>query len=1184
LDSPNALLDQFDLVDRALSQDARQQGLRPGVRSSSLGALAQLLPESRVPPIVTSWFRWHDGQTEDAGSLHPVLDWRMLSGAEAAAALAKEGAERGVPVFVDRGTPSGVGLVWLTPGAYPHESPLRDHEGQTVEAAPHLGRWLEDVVRALGVDLSRPRASLSLGPVLEELLALLAQPDGDFEPLRPPAPRKALEDLAARILGTSPLPPALETWFALHDGQAPVPEPRWGAGLHPRQRRYALGAREALAAWEGLQAARPCVPFSPTCVPLFTSEQDTWVTMETTGPNADELIWVRTAPTVLVEPLGQTLTEWLAGATQRRRALREDRARTLPEGYRPTVAQQRVIALGGILYHRSDEPVTLLGGAPRLLGASAAFAGQARWWRRTTPSELRALLEELIADTDPERDARDSDAVAWDLVRASAAAGRGYVAGLLELEEAFAYCLRAARLAQARVSSWEALVSGYALRYREWRGDDAAPIEHSLAELLARGGPFEALPWDMSLDDVPAPALPGPRIVRVSPRPDADPQSRGLMDAIRDARPGDRLLLAPGVYESAPLRLGVSVELVASAPGVVLAPRGLGAAVVVAGASVFLDGIHIRAQGGAHHAPADGVHVEEGFLRLSGCRVEAARIALGVAHHEQALVVRSELTGHGATGVHVAEHGQVALVDCVVCDCATGVEVRADATLTMEGGEVARSDGNGVVVSGGNLRMTGVEVHGCGLTAVGLTGCGESRVVDCVLRDNASVTVLVSSEASCAFRNVSFLRSGAGHLQILDSLESTFTGCRFEDCAQSAVLLRPGDGAQLLDCSIARSGMAAVLATGEAADSPSLSRCRIEGHNDAGPVFATEGAWLSLDDCALIAGEVVAAEASGHATLQLTGTTVEAAAGALFAHHGGAISMVGGRMRSGAGHGALVTDAASLYMNDVELRSAGAAVALGGGSRAGLYHCRIIQPGSQGILCDAGTSAMAYECRFEGTGEEAVYALAGSRLVLEGCTAHECGDLVLRLESADVLVTRCSFEDGKSAGVGAFGETALWVRDTSLARCAAAGVEAADNARIWLDDVVVSEAGENGLLLCDSAQATVRGGTLGGGSEFAVKVDDQAAARLINVTLVAGTLGAGGGSAVQNLSRTADDTDAPLDGAAAERLAALEELRRSEAAGGDEDDGGDDDDDDDGDGDDDEEPDDDDDEPRGPLH
>ncbi|MCA9613304.1 MAG: hypothetical protein KC586_11180, partial [Myxococcales bacterium] len=77
--SPLALL---DLLDLCVGRDTDALGLRPPLARGGLGALAKRAPGQRVPELLTSFVRWRDGQRDDATSLHPSLDWRLLAAEE----------------------------------------------------------------------------------------------------------------------------------------------------------------------------------------------------------------------------------------------------------------------------------------------------------------------------------------------------------------------------------------------------------------------------------------------------------------------------------------------------------------------------------------------------------------------------------------------------------------------------------------------------------------------------------------------------------------------------------------------------------------------------------------------------------------------------------------------------------------------------------------------------------------------------------------------------------------------------------------------------------------------------------------------------------------------------------------------------------------------------------------------
>ncbi|MCB9613796.1 MAG: DUF1266 domain-containing protein [Sandaracinus sp.] len=1082
----------LDLLDVSVGRDGDAFGFRPPVERGALGELAKRAPDHRVPELLTSLLRWRDGQHVDAPSLHPTLDWRLLSAEE----ITFDRDE--LTLFWDRTREGAVRVA--------ADGTIVERFGEPT----HVSGWLEEVLTHRGVSLARPpRPVRPIGEVLEELLGLVRE--SACLPLRP-SDAAGLERLAS--LGELPL--VVRSWFALHDGQeGEVGPDEHGRGLHPRRRAYASSASVAYDTWQRLRAARLVPPATPTCLPLFVGDDARVMAVETVGPHEGELLWLEhDEGTWRGQPLALSFGEWLEEAVAARR---HDAARPeldVPDDHDPTPAQRRVIALGSVLYERAGQRHDLLGGARRVVGADAAFASHAHWWGRSTPEGIRRLLAALLGKSPDER---DDAALAWDLGRASALAGRAYVAGLLCAEEAWASCVQAARLAKARFDGWESFGIAYATRYRAWceeRGvtDEAelAEVEVVVARLLGPGGAWRGSAWETSIDDVPVPVEPAVRVRDVGPDT--------WLAALREAEPGDRLRLAPGTYTT-PIRVSTSVELCAAAPGVVIAPEGHGAAIVVAGASLFLEGIEVRAAGASHGGPAHGVVVESGFFCMRGGAISAERNALEVTAREHALLVGVTLHARRGIAARVAPHGELGLSDVRITSSGTGVE--ALGVVRMDGGAIVDSETHAWLVRGGELVAHEVVARGTGLTTAAATDRGTLRLRGCTLEDNAEVGARVGEGATVELVGVTFRRSGGGHLQVLHTHETVVLDCVFDTCGASAIGLFPGEGARFEGCTVVRSGLAAVLADGATDDYPTWTGGSLEGHDDAGALFVTGGATMEVEDVALRAGAVVAVEVSHGGSLWLRQATVHDAAAAAWVHHDAKLSWEGGALHSGGGNAILATEEGRLLVEGVEVRAAGVGVALGRGTFARVKGCRFVEPGAQAVLCDGAVVAVE-ECTMDSPGEEAVYVTNGGAALVHACTARGCGDLALRLDGARALVHRSSLLEGRSAAVGAFGETALWLVDTRISGTASAGAELADDADAWLSGVTIEAPGENAVFAYDRARVRIVGGKLVGGSENAVAVDDDAEVVLEGVELASGTLGTIGGPRADRVTSVAE--------------------------------------------------------------
>ncbi|MEZ4328431.1 MAG: DUF1266 domain-containing protein [Polyangiales bacterium] len=1081
----------LDLLDVSFGRDAASLGLRPPVARGVLGAVAQRVPGQRLPAALTGLFRWHDGQEPGAPSLHPRVDWRLLAAEEMAEQTGADDA--GFALFETR---DGDVVRVMRDGS------LVD----VVDGPLTLNAFLTEVLEQRGVSLARPpRPARPFGEVLEELLALVRE--SSCVPLRG-SDAAELDGLAAQGL-----PATLQTWFALHDGQPEdAPQEEYGQGLHPRFRARALSAAEVRAHWDGLRAERLVPPATPTCVPLFAGEGERLLAVETAGPHEGELLWLdRDEDAWRARPLALSLVEWLdEAATVRRNDARRPEL-DVPDDYATTPAQRRVLALGSILYQRDEQRHDLLGGALRVVGAAPAFAGHAAHWGRTTPEGLRRTLAGLLDPTsDPARDAsdgeRDDAALAWDLGCASALAGRAYVAGMLSREEAWAACLRAETLARLRFDSWESFGTAYAVSYRAWCEENArddedvlAEVEVAVARLLGPGGAWRETPWETSTGDVPPPSEPRMRTREV------DPDT--LLDALHTAEPGDRLRLAPGTYR-APLRVATSVELIAAGPGVVLSPEGHGAGLTVAGASLFLEGVDVRAPGPEHGAPSAGVVVESGYLCMRGGSIEAARNALEVTASEHALLMDVRVRAERGVACWVGPNAELGLSGVHIEESGTGVEALGSAC--MDGGCITDAETHAWVARGGEIVAHDVTARGTELTTAASVDGGTLRLRGCALLDNAGVGAVVGDGARAELVGVRFERSGGAHVQVFDAFRAVFLDCTFDTCGGSAVALWPGGGAHFEGCTVVRSAQAAVWARGAVDDYPEWVGGSIEGHDEAGAVFATDGAELVVESASLRAGAVVGVEATTGATVRLREVTVEATAGAAWVHHDAKLSWDHGSARSASGNAVLATDGGSFYADGLEVRSGGVGVALGQGVVSLLHRCRFIEPGAQAVLCD-GAVVTALHCAMETPGEEALYVTAGGKAVVHDCTARGCGDLALRLDGAHAWVQGCTLSDGKSAAIGAFGETALWLVDTRIDGTGSAGVELADDAEAWFSGCTVEAPGENAIFAYDRARVQVVGGALAGGSENAVAVDDDAHVTLEAVALTPGAQGLLGG-------------------------------------------------------------------------
>ena len=204
--------------------------------------------------------------------------------------------------------------------------------------------------------------------------------------------------------------------------------------------------------------------------------------------------------------------------------------------------------------------------------------------------------------------------------------------------------------------------------------------------LLDRG---RARSWLMPALQISRP----PRTLLVGPRLEYS----GIGEALARARPGDTVSVAPGVYREQ-VRLEEGVTLMSRVPRqAVLAPRGEGAAPLVA---VVAEGLSAGRIEGFRVVPSDsgpldiGIRVSDARITIEDVEVSGARVA-GVAFQgrSRAALLASLIHRNAGAGVTIASPAAPRLAHNLILDNGRGAH-RTRAGVELEGGAAPALVGN----------------------------------------------------------------------------------------------------------------------------------------------------------------------------------------------------------------------------------------------------------------------------------------------------------------------------------------------------------------------------------------------------------------------------------------------------------------------------------------------------------
>jgi tetratricopeptide (TPR) repeat protein len=773
-------------------------------------------------------------------------------------------------------------------------------------------------------------------------------------------------------------------------------------------------------------------------------------------------------------------------------------------------AQACVLAMGGILLHLNGLRDDALGGAARPSGFAANVL-LTSWGIRTT-EELHQRMEWFRREGDRQKSAREwrlteHDLSAWDFMRMSAVAGWAYGACLIERSEAWALMVEAAEALQMCFGSFREAGIAYARARSAWLKEDSDEAFAAVEALLAPGGGWFELPWDVPL----AGASPPEDIVverHVEPRERLDEVLQVALQGVESRRVRVHLHLSPGTYP-APVNITGPVILEASAPGVILEHDGVEDFVVRVDdphGGAILRGLVIRTTG---HEDADALGVGDGLLRLEGCTVHACRNGLTVLEDGLAQVVGGVFDGC-ACAVYVQKSGYADLRQTTLhASSGAAIETDAEGEARLEECTVGPSAGNGVRCSGA------VTLARCTFTAnehasVALLPDGFAQIERCVFSKGQCAIVAMAGAAQVVAADCTFRDASLFHVQI-EAVKriAYFERCRFEGAAPEAVQLAPGWGAVFKECLFTGIQRAAVTVFGSGADAsieraPHLVDCEVVA-TGGGAVFVQSGGCAVIDGLRARDFGAAALEARG-AGSRLVGadcTLGPASKYGVCIHESATASLVRSSLeRLDDANAIYVGTSASARIESCVVTDANRGIGIEEGGRVRLLdttidRCREV---AIAVLGQSQLWMSGGSIRVPPGAEDSAYVQEGSVAIFDTATLDGC----FNLKASHALFARCTLPRSSSAGISCYDRGLTILDRCELRDVAWSAVEAGDKGRVELLECRLDQEKGQSALFAPGGRIRMIGGRAVGGTEGIAEARDGGHVALLGVELVDG--------------------------------------------------------------------------------
>lgn len=626
-----------------------------------------------------------------------------------------------------------------------------------------------------------------------------------------------------------------------------------------------------------------------------------------------------------------------------------------------TLEQRWVLATQGVLTELNRTSHLRVGGEPRPSHSNlSAFRLREHWGVRSA-REARQRIRWLLDEGHRFALARDADRspdelLAWDLVRASCVAGWSHVAYHLELEEAWAAMLEAARGLRAGFTSWREVGASYGAGKSLWSGAPSDDVTAITARLVTPGGWWD-LPWETDLGGtIPAPAPePLPELV-VDPT-GADGAFRTIGEAVGSTRAPKRVRVRAGVYDES-VRVKAPVELVAE--GDVTVRNGDGAPLSL-DHHAYVRGFRLEAGHDEAGQKMQAVWVGANFARVEDCVLETERCGIyGGKKRAEIIAERVTVSRPGIHGFMIEGGAHLTILDSTVtAPTGSGVVTEGDGELHVEGLTITDGATPALSVHGDNrVELRSVTVTGCASHAMQILGSSVLSAFDLTMKDNRGAGALFGSksQAPSAIHGGVLTGNAGNDVGVLSGGVSVH-GAELGGGPACAVAVQNEGRLQLEGCTIAPTTHPLLWLMGRSLTVVLDSRLRNEGEL---AVFADSGSEVRLAGCDITTEVKTAIVLRGVRSALLLGGTITSADGCVHADQGSVVDVrdVALRGTGTADDGSpplAVTEGADLAVVGGRIEAAGPrAVIVESGGRASFTRAAIAAPAGVAFALDGG--------------------------------------------------------------------------------------------------------------------------------------------------------------------------------------------------------------------------------------
>ncbi|MFI6576130.1 right-handed parallel beta-helix repeat-containing protein [Nocardiopsis sp. NPDC050513] len=499
----------------------------------------------------------------------------------------------------------------------------------------------------------------------------------------------------------------------------------------------------------------------------------------------------------------------------------------------------------------------------------------------------------------------------------------------------------------------------------------------------------------------------------LSVAPDGTDQHRTITDAVKAARSGALITIAPGRYAENLVLLKVVTLVARDGRGSVEISSDSQSAVVSGAEAVKLSGLILR--GRDKDRPA--VDIPAGQLEMADCEVDGAAWTAVSVRGNGALAMReSRVTCSAGAGVVVTSPESTVIEDCVIEDVDTSALVIGETGRpTVHSCTLRGAGGNGVFASGqaggviqdcvitdvkkpaialeedAATTLRGTRVHHVAGDGVTVSSRARPLIEDCVVEDVGKRGIAVHSGSDPQVSRLTVARSEEAGIHLSGRARGQFTECEVAETRGDGVCAEDGAATAFIGLTV-RGGTGTRLRGGSTVEF------------DRGLITGSQGPGVVIEDCAPFLRGVAVTDTRGQG-VEFLGNGHGRLEDVTLERTGKAAVSVTGESRP------LLTG-----LQISESRDTG--VTVGAGAKADLRDCDISSCTGDGLSVQNEGEASVLRSRVYHGKRNGVLVAAGGTASLRRCEIFgNAGDGILIHSREDVVVEDCSVRDNVRAGL-----------------------------------------------------------------------------------------------------------------------------------------------------------------------